>query len=421
MEVLASDGTDSAPAVTDAFVVVDTPPPAVRVSLAPQKPKAGEAVKATVTPLAPDIDGDKVSYRVRYLVNGAPSKKQEQDSMVLPADAFVHGDRIVVEVVPFDGELEGPLARAEAAAVNSAPALAGVKVEPAAPTAGDTLSCEPTRAPSDPDGDALVTLVQWEVDGRPMGSAGASAKLNPAQVRPGQKVACRAWVNDGELTSAVVAAAPVEVRSRAPSGVEVALFPAAPRTGDAVRCGALGSPVDADGDAIEIDLEALLDGKRQPKPEIAEGTLKAGQKVECQAVPKDGRERGPLATASAVVGNARPGAPVAKLNHHWPRAGVDELTCDVSTIAKDPEGDKMRYRIEWFKNGSSAGLPGNVRSIPANVLKPGDIWVCRLSAEDGEGEGGAAASAAAVVRPDPEGGASRLLKDGTGADRRAER
>jgi hypothetical protein len=409
--VTASDGQLSAPAVTDAFVVIDTPPPAVRVSLEPARPTAGQKVTAKIAPTAADIDGDRVSYRVRYLVNGLKAKGHDGKAVTLGAEAFEHGDQIVVEVVPFDGEQEGPVARASALSINSAPSLKGISIVPATPTPGDTLACE-AKGASDPDGDAVAIHVQWQVDGRPLGGAGIAAPFNPGQARPGQKVTCSAFATDGALVSSSVSSSPVQVVSRAPGGVQVAMVPAKPVTGDEVICGAKGEPKDADGDPIALDVVAYVDGKSQRSPRVAPQTLKAGQKVECRATPKDPRTTGALAKAEVTVANARPFAPVPKLSHHWPRAGVDDLTCDVSTIARDPERDKIRYRIEWFKNGVSAGLPGNVRTIPARRLRPGDWWVCRLSAQDPGGEGQLGATAAALVREDPSGGTAGLTKGG---------
>ncbi len=409
--VVASDGQLSSPPVTDAFVVVDTPPPAVKVVLSPSRPTAGQAVTARITPTAADIDGDKVTYRVRYLVNGLKAKGHDGQNVTLDDKAFEHNDQIVVEVVPFDGEREGPVARASALSVNSAPTLKAVTVSPAKPTPGDTLSCDASGA-VDPDGDTVAVHVQWQVDGKPLGGAGISAPFNPGQARPGQQVTCSAFATDGELVSSSVSSPAVQVVSRAPGGVEVAMVPAAPVTDDEVICGAKGEPKDADGDPIALEVTALVDGKSQRGPRVPPNTLKAGQRVECRATPKDPRATGALAKTEVTVGNARPFAPVPKLSHYWPRAGVDDLTCDVSTIAKDPERDKIRYRIEWFKNGASAGLPGNVRTIPARRLQPGDWWVCRLSAQDPGGEGQLGATAAALVREDPSGGTAGLTKGG---------
>jgi len=405
VEVEAKDDVDRAPIVTDGFVVVDTPPPAVKVTLEPSSPRAGESVVARIADTAPDADGDKVVHRVRYLVNGVVAARHDGKSPELAGKEFKRDDVVVVEVEPFDGELGGPLARASARAVNSPPALTGVAVSRAAPTPGDALTCAPAKPATDPDGDPLSLHVTWTVDGRVV-AAGVDAPLAPSRVTPGAKVSCAAFVSDGALSSTTVSSAVVEVTSRPPAGLTVALSPSAPVTGDVVTCGATGAPSDPDGEAVVVDVAAFVNGKSTGSAKT--DRLTAGQVVECKATPKDARAVGPETSAKATVGNARPSAGLPRLSTQWPRAGVDDLSCAVAETAKDPEGDKLLYRIEWMKNGAPAGLPPNQNKLTPRMLVVGDAWVCRLIAQDGGGDGPAASSEVARVRADPtKGNASR--------------
>jgi len=408
VQVEARDGTDSAPVVTDAFIVEDTAPPGVQVVLEPARPKAGEKVTAKVTPLAADADGDKVTYRIRYLVNGELAKGHDGKATDLAATSFRRNDLIVVEVEPFDGELTGPIGRASARAENVAPTVVGVAVAPSTPTPGDSLKCVPTKAPSDPDNDPLTWQVTWTVDGRVVAS-GPDAVLEAGRARSGDKVTCAAFVSDGELVSATVASTVVEVKSRAPSGIEATLEPARPITGDVVVCGVKGAPVDPDGDAVTVDVAALVNGRATGSAKTER--LTAGQTVECRATPKDGRVSGAEVVASVTVGNARPSAGVPRLSTVSPRAGVDELSCAVEETAKDPEGDKLLYRIEWFKNGQPAQLPPNQNKLTPKMLVIGDLWVCRLVAQDAGGDGPFASTEAALVRKDPNLGNPTRRKD----------
>jgi len=401
----AKDASLKAPLISDAFVVVNTPPPASTVTLQPAKPVAGQAVKAIIKPTAADVDGDRVSHKVRFFVNGVRVKSHDGKSTTLPANAFVRGDDIVVEVVPFDGEADGPAARAKAYSPNTTPVLKGVSIQPKKPTPGEELSCVPTRAPSDADNDKLELMVAWEINGVRTSSAGVDAKLKPAQATPGAKVRCYAYTTDGRASSPEVVSPEVTLTSRAPDGLTVALSPAKPVTGDAVSCGATGKPVDADGEQILVDVKATLNGRAQATAAIKAGVLKAGQKVGCVATPRDTRAKGKAVSSEVVVGNARPGAPVVKLSNAWPRAGVDDLGCEVKTRAKDPENDKLKYRIEWWRNGKKAGLSS--RKVGKRSLRAGDVWVCRVFAIDGGGEGTPGATQAAFVRTDPDAAAKK--------------
>jgi len=58
-----------------------------------------------VEPEVVDVDGDTVSFRYSWVVNGAPVPMN--DSPRLTGDLFRKGDRISLQVVPFDGTDEG--------------------------------------------------------------------------------------------------------------------------------------------------------------------------------------------------------------------------------------------------------------------------------------------------------------------------
>ena len=401
VSVIARDGQDAAPAVYDGFFVVNTPPPAVNLRLTPLAPVAGQPISVEISPSAPDADGDRVENRVRFLVNGVPAEHDGKSNELAPSQ-FSHGDRVVVEVVPFDGEMVGPPARAETRVNNSPPVLAAIEIQPKQPTQADELRCVGSQAATDADQDEVSLLVSWEINGRPAGAAGLNATLNGDILAPGTQVRCRAVATDGQALSAELISESVEVKSRGPQGTQVVIYPVLPKTGDEVRCGATGDVVDPDGEQVKLEVIAVLDGKPLPGTVIPADKVKRGRKVGCRAVQKDSRATGEEVSVEAVVANHLPKAPTPELSPPWPRAGVDELQCAVAQKATDPENDKLKYRIEWLKNGKDAKLPPNARVVPASRLKAGEVWNCRLYAQDGEGEGPAGASAAAVVRPNPD-------------------
>ena len=400
VSVVAQDGQDAAPAVYDGFFVVNTPPPAVNLRLTPLAPVAGQPISVEIAPSEPDADGDQVDNRIRFLVNGVPAAHDGKSNQLAPSQ-FSHGDRIVVEVTPFDGEMEGPPSRAETRVNNSPPILSAIEIQPKSPTQADELRCVGAQPATDADDDDVALLVSWEINGRPAGAAGLNATLNGDILSPGTQVRCRAVATDGQALSAELISESVEVKSRGPQGTQVVIYPVSPKTGDEVRCGATGQVTDPDGEQVKLEVIAVLDGKPLPGTVIPADEVKRGRKVGCRALQKDSRASGEEVSIEAVVSNQLPKAPTAELSPPWPRAGIDELQCAVAEKATDPENDKLKYRIEWLKNGKDAKLPPNARVVPASRLKAGEVWNCRLYAQDDEGEGPAGASAAAVVRPNP--------------------
>lgn len=80
-------------------------PPKV-LGLAPEDPQAifrGEDLK--LIPRGEDPDGDLVSYRYQWLVNG--EEVQFEDGPVLKGDLFKRGDEVQVKVTPSDGKTQG--------------------------------------------------------------------------------------------------------------------------------------------------------------------------------------------------------------------------------------------------------------------------------------------------------------------------
>lgn len=100
--VQVSEGAKSAQSST---TIVDSPPQVISVPFV--DPHAHHGVDLVVKPEGADPDGDPVSFHYIWFVNG--NKLANHDSPVLRGDEFQKGDRISLEVIPSDGESEGPI------------------------------------------------------------------------------------------------------------------------------------------------------------------------------------------------------------------------------------------------------------------------------------------------------------------------
>lgn len=97
--------------------IADAPPRVLGVHFTPAAFYRG--IDVTVQPQAEDPDGDEVQFRYLWIING--EQETWEDSSVLIGDRFHRGDRIALQVIPFDGEKEGRAYRTGEITVPDAP------------------------------------------------------------------------------------------------------------------------------------------------------------------------------------------------------------------------------------------------------------------------------------------------------------
>lgn len=125
-------------------------PPAIRSArIVPVPPVLSAPLSVQVE--GEDPDRDPLTFRYRWLVNGAPLPGAI-GPQVTPT-ALARGDRVSVEVIPFDGHVQGPPYRTEPVIVgNTPPVVSRVTIEPHPIRVGDVLQAlvEATDADHDP-------------------------------------------------------------------------------------------------------------------------------------------------------------------------------------------------------------------------------------------------------------------------------
>lgn len=85
--------------------VLNTAPDSPSVAFDPPSPEPGDNIQAVILVGSFDPDGDTVTYRYEWLINGIPTGDVTN---VLPANTASSGDTIEVIVTPNDGEEDGP-------------------------------------------------------------------------------------------------------------------------------------------------------------------------------------------------------------------------------------------------------------------------------------------------------------------------
>jgi len=384
--VTPHDGVEAGRASRLAITIGNTAPEAPEVSIEPSRPVAGEAVRAVITRRARDADGDEVSYRYRWFVDGLELELSPETSS-LTAERLNGARRVSVIATPFDGEEVGPEARAEAVVSPRAPEAPRVSLSPQNPRLGEIVEC---RVSSGKGSKSATDAFEWFIDGKPLRLGPASSRLEVSRARAGQSISCAVTRTEGEL-SARAESQRVVVQNIAPSAPEIAVEPREPRSGDDLFCRIVKPARDANGGVLRYDYRWTQDGAPIQASADEPWRLKAeqlrrGPLYRCEVTAHNEIGASPKVRAERRYANSLPGAPRVRLSPSAPKSR-DSLTCELVAEARDADGDRLSYRFIWWKNDQEQSLAATTQRIPARMTRPGERWRCGAEASDSEGRG----------------------------------
>jgi hypothetical protein len=411
VEVVASDGeAESAPARQE-VIVADTAPGAVAIALCDGPVPAGTVPQVHVTAPAVDPDGDPITYRYEWSLNGRPvpaapgpqpQAAAQPPGPRLAAPPLRKHDTVRVVVTPWDGELAGPPARGECVVANTPPAAPEIALDPPEPTAARGATVAIRRPSADHDGDAVTYRYRWFLDGVQTAYEGAAVPPGVMRHRELWRVVVTPF--DGEEEGAPVTASAV-VRNTPPPAPAVALVPASPATGEPVTCDARAPERDADQERVTLRYrwfrndQPVSDGEGLAR--LPARTVRRGERWRCEAWATDGFAESPHAAAALVVRNSPPRAPRLTIEPEVPRRG-DDLVCRIEAPSTDPDDDAVTYAYAWTRNDRPMQAGSDPARVEASRIAHGERWRCTATPSDGAAAG-PSASAERVVANTPPG------------------
>ncbi|GEM_PF-1927752 len=134
------------------ITIKNTPPVTLRAELSPAMPRADSTVIVNIK--TRDIDGDNVTFKYKWTVNGKFAGEEE----FLDGD-LKRGDIITVEVTPFDGDDYGQTVRLKTEIFNSPPVFSAKQ-----PYLDGNIYKYQVAA-TDPDGDKLTYALKESPEG----------------------------------------------------------------------------------------------------------------------------------------------------------------------------------------------------------------------------------------------------------------
>ena len=176
---------------------------------------------------------------------------------------------------------------------------------------------------------------------------------------------CEAWATDGTAESARVGAE-LAVRNTPPTA------PAVDHRARACRAAATPSPAasrpprnDRDGDAVTYAY-AWTENDRPVAPgadpaRVDPSRVAKGERWRCTATPTDGSAAGPATSAERGDGeHARRERRSSGVEPSAPRQG-EPFRCEIVAKSEDPDGDSVRYRSTWQRNGAAQPFAESAR------------------------------------------------------------
>jgi outer membrane protein assembly factor BamB len=383
------DGDLAGPPTYGECEVENTAPTAPTIAIEPAEPTAAHGASVAIRKPSTDRDGDTVTYRFAWFRDGIPTS---HDRAFVPGGVMRHGEVWSVRVTPFDGEDLGESVTASAVVKNTPPEAPSVVLVPASPGTGEAVVCD-ARAPEvDLDQEPITLRYRWYRNGQHVPVAEGLPALPSKLIRRGEKWRCEVWGSDG-TAEGPAGSAELTVHNSPPSAPKIAIEPPTARRGDDLFCRVETPSVDPDDDPVSYSYSwTRNDRPMQPGPDAhgqarVEGSrISKGDRWRCTATPSDGAAAGPVATAERVVGNTPPGPAIARLEPATPRAG-EPLRCELVVRSEDADGDQVRYRFAWQRNGAAQPFADLSQEVPPRLVKLGEKWRCTVTPTDGTDDG----------------------------------
>lgn len=299
--------------------------------------------------------------------------------------------------------------------VNAPPGTPVVSIDPLAPGTDDDLVAVITEPATDADlADTVGYAYAWSRDG--VGVPDATGKtVTKDRTARGEVWEVRVVASDG-WHPGEGAVATVTIANSAPKAGGALVLPSSGTTASTLTC-SVTALVDADGDAVEVTFEWLVNGQPAGEGSSLDGShFSKGDAVVCRATPSDGSDAGePVESAPVPILNSTPTIDGVALS---PEEGLatTAFTCTWGDVA-DADGDQTSAQIVWVLDGEELAGTTSQTIVPAAVgAVKGQALRCRIKPSDGQGVGTPVDSNLVVLGNAKPVVASVIIQGGSGGE-----
>lgn len=367
---------------------VNQPPSEPRIQIGPDDPGTSDDLVAYVLDESIDPDGDDVTYRFRWFLDGV--EQDDLDEERVPAERTQKGEEWKVSVSASDGDLSST-ADDDRVTILDTPPQIELTLSPSLPDTNDDLVAilEVTDPDEDDDLDWTVT---WSVDGTP--AAYDTLTVPASATHRGETWTIEVVADDGDEDDPVSESRDIVIRNAIPEVLSVQLTPTSATAASTLTASAVSA--DGDNDAVTLSYSWAVNGSviQSGPGATLSGAFAKHEEVVVSVTASDGTDTSaPVASSPLTIANTPPSLTSAAIDP----SGVYEestLTCDTVGWA-DVDGDSESYTWSWTVNGTEVSTAA---TLDGADFDKGDQIRCIATPWDGEEEGTARTSAIRTVR-----------------------
>jgi hypothetical protein len=192
-----------------------------------------------------------LTFRYRWFANG--TLVAEHTTETVEPKVFKRGDKVVVEVIPFDGKSNGTAFKSQAAVIgNTLPVVANISIEPDEQSFARRLLVKADV--SDPDGDPITVVYRWKKNEAVI-KEGESSELDITGFSAKDSIQVEIMASDGLTEAKPVLSNAFVMNNTAPT---ITSSPVSALRGNQYEYQVTAN--DPDGDPITYGLEAAPPG-----------------------------------------------------------------------------------------------------------------------------------------------------------------
>lgn len=333
-----------------ATVSVNARPSAPGVVISPDPAISGDALTASITSPAVDPEGDAVTYRYDWYLNGTLYQSGSNDTV--SRGVTIRGQFWEVFAYANDGFGYGSAGSDGVNIDNSAPSLDSVQITPSSPDTSNDLTATGSGW-FDQDSDAEAYIYEWVKNGT-VDAAETTNVYPAAKTEKGDELQVRLTPYDAYTDGTTVSSATVTVINGLPTAPVVAITPTSPDPSDNLYCGMVTSSTDVDGDRISYSYNWYQDGTLTPwtTNTVSSAYTAHGEGWECVVTPNDGEDDGPTGSDYVTVNDGTaPDAPrldtpeAYRNEEEFTITGTCEADCSLNYYCSDS-------RTSWSETGT---------------------------------------------------------------------
>ena len=397
----ATDGSGETASSSTSVTVENTVPIINSLGISPAWPELEDVVTCSAS--AADPEGESLSYnfvltnQTTNVVYTPTSTNTTEVTLDLNTVSVSSDDVFVCDVTVTDARGDTSSAQTSTIVANTAPIFTSeAEITPNTGVMVDVdLECESVA--TDPDGVASLTYT-WQVNGSQV-ATGPTWTVDTASASVGDEISCTAIAIDTAGNSSNSMSDPVPVENSPPEVDSISLNTLSPDT--ATQLEATITSSDLDGDSVSLELEwhvvdtsgadtiALVTTGQSPI--LPDSFFARDEEVYVVVTPFDGTDYGVAVSSvpSAIVLNTAPTQPTAVLSSlaNPPLEGIDDLTCSVTGISTDLDGDAITYSYAWTDDLGAPMQTTLNTSATSDVFSGSSTtsgtWTCTVTASDG--------------------------------------